>query len=143
MKMRFVLPAIGFAACCLAGCVAPPSEQEIALVHAASKPSSQEAAEAAVKQYFNHVLIDAESARYNFPLPLAQGALTLSGVRQFGWFICGDVNAKNRMGAYTGYKPFLAYFSPSAPDTVQDGVISSSDRYAIVFDWCKGLYGVK
>ena len=47
-----------------------------------------------VKTYFDGVLFDGQSARYKLDFVKA------------GVLICGQVNAKNRMGAYTGWTPF-------------------------------------
>ena len=68
---------------------APPTAAEVAMMQAAPKPSSQEAAEQAVKNYFEESLFDAEAARYQFPLPPTQGSFLTSEGREFGWFMCG------------------------------------------------------
>lgn len=47
----------------------------------------------AVRSAMERDLLDAESARFN-------------SVKVKGNYLCGLVNAKNRMGAYAGYKPF-------------------------------------
>jgi hypothetical protein len=117
---------------------APPIAAEIAMMQAAPKPSSPEAAEQAVKDYFAESLFDAEAARYQFPLPPIQGSFLQT--RQFGWFMCGKINGKNRMGGYTGYKTFFAYFSPTQADKFVDGAIADTDEYGIVDGWCKGIY---
>jgi hypothetical protein len=87
----------------------PPTAAEIAIMQAAQKPSSQEAAGQAVKDYFADSLFDAEAARYQFPLPPAQGSFLTPKGREFGWFMCGKINGKNRMDGYTGYKTFYPY----------------------------------
>jgi hypothetical protein len=135
---------IGLAAACFASCApAPPTAQEVATMNAAPKPSSQQAAQKAIIRYFERTLFDAEAARYRFPLSPTQGSLrTEAGVREFGWFMCGEINGKNRMGAYTGYKTFLAYFSPTSPDEVTDGTIADTDEFGLIDGWCKGLYGL-
>lgn len=51
---------------------------------------------AAVRNYFDAILFDGLSARWKY-------------TRGKGDVICGTVNAKNRMGAYTGWVPY--YFS--------------------------------
>jgi hypothetical protein len=66
--------------------------------------------------------------------------VTDGSLREFGWFMCGEVNGKNRMGGYVGFRPFFVYFSPTAPDTVQDGAIEDSEL-KLVAGWCRGLYG--
>ena len=118
----------------------PPTTAEIVMMQAAPKPSSQEAAEQAVKDYFAGSLFDAEAARYQFPLPPTQGSFLTGEGREFGWFMCGRINGKNRMGGYTGYKTFFAYFSTTQADKVVDGTIADTDEYGIVDGWCKGLY---
>ena len=60
-------------------------------------------------------LIDPLSALYEFQPPkkeyvfkARQGETQPSPV--FGWLVCGNVNAKNRMGGYVGRVPFYAMF---------------------------------
>jgi hypothetical protein len=138
MKRTFAAAMFALLASCAP---APPTPAEIAMMQAAPKPSSEEAAEQAVKDYFAEVLFDAEAARYQFPLPPVQGSWTASNsAREFGWFMCGKINGKNRMGGYTGYKTFFAYFSPTQPDKVIDGTTADTDEFGIVDGWCKGLY---
>ena len=112
------------------------------MLNSAVKPSSQEAAQEAVKQYFERSLFDPEAARYRLPLPPTRGSrlALLKADREFGWFMCGEINGKNRMGGYTGYKTFFVYFSPTVPDTVVDGAIADIDNYGIIDGWCKGVY---
>ncbi len=51
-------------------------------------------------------LIDSESARYKFPKqPVLQSGL---GGKQYT--VPFAVNAKNRLGGYTGFKPYRAFF---------------------------------
>jgi hypothetical protein len=144
--VRYRIPEI-IVCFALTGCVgapgAPPSPNEIQTMQNAPKPSSQEAAQEAVKRYFEESLFDAPAARYQFPLPPTQGSVRSGAMRYFGWFMCGEVNGKNRMGGYTGFKTFFAYFSPTIQDKVIDGTIADIDVYGIVDGWCKGVYGVK
>ena len=50
---------------------------------------------------FGQGLFDGESARYRLEYTSAQGSSLA---------VCGSVNAKNRYGAYTGYRPFFVEF---------------------------------
>jgi hypothetical protein len=126
----------------LAACAQPPTAEEISVLNVAPKPSSQEAAEQAVKNYFRELLIDAESARYEFPLPPIKGSFLGPTDREFGWFMCGIINGKNRMDGYSGYSTFYVYFSPAQPDTVIHGEISDiTDEYHFIDQWCNELYG--
>lgn len=124
----------------VAACAAmPPTTAETASMQNAPKPSSQVAAEKAVVQYFDGSLKDPDSARYTFLAP-TMGSLVNGNLRQFGWFMCGTVNAKNSYGGYTGGRVFLAYFDPYSSDHVRDGSVDSG-QYSIVTNWCRGIYG--
>jgi hypothetical protein len=141
--MRPRSPAVAFIALILAACVAKPSSPEIQMMETAVKPTSADTAQAAVKAYFDRTLIDPQSATYRFPFPVTQGSLTTADVRQFGWFMCGEINSKNRLGGYTGYDTFLVYFSPTVADQVADGSIGDTDdARGLVARWCKGIYGL-
>jgi len=125
-----------------------PTPEDIAIMQSAPKPSSQKAAENAVKSYFVDKLFDDETARWQFSLPPVRGSIHSLIKNEAGWFMCGKVNAKNRMGGYTGYTTFFAYFSPNEPDKVVDGAIVNSyggvdaaENYSVV--WCQNLYGQK
>ncbi len=100
-------------------------------------------AQAATKAYFEESLFDSGSAQYKFDQTPTQGHLTMGNIREFGWFMCGEVNAKNRMGGYVGYRPFLVYFDPTDPNKVRDGSIDSGgdDDLHMTANWCRGLYG--
>jgi hypothetical protein len=122
----------------------PPTSAELQTMQTAPKPSSDVAAQAAVKGYFERTLFDPNAAQYRFPLPPVQGRAVVAQMREFGWFMCGDMNGKNRMGGYGGYKPFFVHFSPTIPDKVDDGTVADTDDVVPVLnDWCRGLYGDK
>ncbi len=60
-------------------------------------------------------LIDPESARIEFPYGFMSGTWKpLFQKRIEGYWTCGRVNAKNRMGGYTGSTSFVVVLSPSA-----------------------------
>ncbi len=54
--------------------------------------------ESKLAKYFEETLIDPDSRRVTF------------GARPFGGLLCGDVNAKNTFGGYTGRQPFYVAF---------------------------------
>jgi hypothetical protein len=65
-------------------------------------------------------LIDPDSARVSWPYVFVDGTLkALFGHTRAGWYTCGTVNAKNRMGGYTGAVPFLIL--------IHDGKVQSLD----------------
>lgn len=67
-------------------------------------------------------LVDPESARVEWPYTLIGGTLTLPGQQpQNGWYTCGFVNAKNRLGGYGGREVFLIMFQAGKPTIVEIG----------------------
>lgn len=70
--------------------------------------------ELAIKEYFESVLIDSESARYKFSQPVKayenEGLLAGGEVLWLGYLIETKVNAKNRLGGYVGYQPYVVLF---------------------------------
>ena len=64
--------------------------------------------EAAIREKAAEVLFDAESARFTFDI--------VREVNELGGKVCGTVNAKNRLGAYTGRKFFLAGYMKLGDD---------------------------
>jgi hypothetical protein len=120
----------------------PPTDAELQTMRTAVRPSSPEAAQAAVRAYFEKSLFDPAAAQYRFSMPPIMGRATVQEMRKFGWFMCGDVNGKNRMGGYGGYRPFFAHFAPSQPDKVDDATIAdTSETLPVLNGWCRGLYG--
>jgi hypothetical protein len=95
-------------------------------------------------------LIDPDSARVAWPYTLFGGSLKgLFSKRQTGWITCGLVNARNRMGGYTGNAFFLIVIrdrqvisleigqpgeidvaSATCPDLIKKGTIRPSGALA-------------
>lgn len=88
----------------------------------AAMPTSKGAVEEAVKAYFSSKLFDPYSAQYSLSEPI-NSYMGWYGDPMHGWFVCGTVNAKNRMGGYVGASPFWAYFDPANPEVVAKGYI--------------------
>lgn len=71
------------------------------------QPSWQEATQLGNQAIIGR-MIDPDSARISWPYSFFGGSLKgLFSKREAGWITCGMVNAKNRMGGYTGAEPFL------------------------------------
>ncbi len=68
-----------------------------------------------IKEYFESVLKDAESARYRFDQPSKayenEGLLFGGKVVWLGYLVDVEVNAKNSYGGYVGYKPYIFLFN--------------------------------
>lgn len=74
--------------------------------------------EATIKQHFETMLKDPESARYRIGTPRKaygnEGVLLGGGIRWTGYLVKTEVNARNSFGGYVGYKPYLILFSNDA-----------------------------
>jgi len=95
----------------LVGCATMPSQQEIANLDY-GQPISIDYKKA-IKTFFAETLYDPYSAHYRFGTPtkiwikdppLAGGGITA------GYAVATKINAKNRLGGYTGYQNYLFIF---------------------------------
>jgi hypothetical protein len=64
-----------------------------------------------VVQHLANSLSDPQSARFSLPFGFTPQPVTWKvwGVDTYGYFTCGAVNARNRMGGYVGETVFLAH----------------------------------
>jgi hypothetical protein len=69
----------------------------------------------AIKAYFSRVLVDPESARFEYGKPykayLNRALLLGGGIEWSGWAVEVIVNAKNRMGGYAGAEYYHVTFN--------------------------------
>jgi len=153
--MKNALPIMSIALVILFGCTAPrpptnfqpravspgprlPSQYEIDSGRRASRPTSQESAQQAVKIYFASRLKDPYSSRYGFLKPV-NSYYIVSKDRKFGWFMCGKINSKNSYGGYVGERSFISYFDPKNGDKILGGFIESG-KYKTVDPLCDIVY---
>ena len=106
----------------LAACATGPTPEQ--LTHADYGPRPPENHQEIIKEWFAERLIDPTSPLYSFRNPV-QGYTNdspLYGTQlQFGWIVCGAVNAKNRLGAYVGREPFFTLFRDGSMVFIHDG----------------------
>jgi hypothetical protein len=117
----------------LAGCVpTPPTAQEVAAVGYGKLPNDWQAA---VKAWFFNYLKDPLSAQYQLepPSPGYVHTAPVEGMKLLvGYEVLAQVNAKNSLGAYTGFQPYLFLFRDNrilyvwAPDKALPEQILSS-----------------
>src|SRR4051794_22719704 len=77
-------------------------QEQLAQASSTPAPSSQSEAEQTVRNYYKDKLKDPDSALYNFQ-KLKNGVWFDDRYRygaMYGWFICGEINAKNSFGGY-------------------------------------------
>jgi hypothetical protein len=90
-------------------------------------------AEAAIK----NGLIDPSSAQIEWPYNFTSGTLKgLLGKKRAGWITCGWVNAKNRMGGYTGKVWFLVMINAGV---VTEAEIGTTDGVDVASATCPNL----
>ena len=88
------------------GCATAPSPEQLASLDYGSPPKEHHRI---IKQYFDDVLFDPESARYEFDPPQQTWIkeAPLAGGHVFaGYLVIVKVNAKNQLGGYTGKKQY-------------------------------------
>ena len=103
--MRFVRTIAAALAIAPAGALAAPSPPTAADFGPA--PTFQDAVRLGEAE-LRARLIDPDSAHVEWPYNFISGSLkSMFSKRRAGFFTCGRVNAKNRMGGYTGQSWFL------------------------------------
>ena len=86
----------------------------------------------AVVQQLRSSLVDPSSAQITLPFGFTPQQMTWKvwGVDMTGYFTCGVVNSRNRMGGYVGQTVFLAYISPEGQVSVTlDDPSTAGQRY--------------
>lgn len=139
------MPLGGLAACALLTVVACGRPQQAAVVARAAQPPTPQQSKlateiATVKANLTRDLYDPWSVRYRnveiVPLSVDGG-----GVQPHVY--CGEINAKNRFGAYIGFQHFLSFAQPLTADQHADIDDPSSSYRSIGWDvFCKGKTGV-
>lgn len=109
--MRGVKTMLGALSVLLFGCATVPTSEQVASADIGPRPEN---AQQIVKDYFARTLFDPYSAVYTFDFGPARASHTGLGTT-IGWFVCGTLNAKNRMGGYVGAKPFRVVIVKGAP----------------------------
>lgn len=103
---------IVFAVAVIAGCASGPTPEQIANADYGT-PIDQDQAEVRVKEYFEGVLKDPDSAKYKFS-PIQKSHIVSSAWegRQLyaGYVMTVKVNAKNSYGGYTGNEDYVFLF---------------------------------
>lgn len=88
------------------GCASAPTQQELAGLYYGIPPKH---AEEAYYRVVKPTLLDPNSIQTRNIHPPRKFWLKRGGTTSAFWLICGEVNAKNRFGAYTGFKPTLVW----------------------------------
>lgn len=106
-----LLVVLGLTITGLAACAHGPDPSQIATADYGPAPSGDYRQQ--IRDWFAGTLIDPTSPLYTFDTPFKGYTKDspLYGTKlEFGWVVCGTVNAKNRMGGYTGRDVFFSLF---------------------------------
>lgn len=93
-----------------AGCVTPIPPEQIASADYGTVPPIYKDA---IQGHMQGLLFDPYSAHYRYSADPVKGYAYVSGTLKppvFGYLVTVGINAKNRMGGYTGEKPYLFLF---------------------------------
>ena len=97
----------------LVGCATMPTKEEIAKLNYGMAPTID--CQQVIKDYFSNALVDPYSAVYEFentPTQYWYKEPPLMGGKLYaGYMVSVKVNAKNRMGGYTGKKQYIFIFN--------------------------------
>lgn len=104
-----------------------------------SDPGNRAKAEKAAADYIAGILKDPESARFRFQFPPIAGSISGMSLHRSGYFLCGEVNARNSYGGYGGFKPFLVIFQDINLHSVAEGTVENPGSQ-VVNDWCGAIY---
>lgn len=115
MRRKIMMPLVILA---FVGCAAvnKPTPEQIASANYGKYPDDYKEI---VQRYVSRILIDPDSAKFSEWRGPSQGYWYDYGSTFFGYRICVEVNAKNRMGGYTGRQQY--YF------LIKDGLIVKTD----------------
>lgn len=93
---------IAIASTFIAACVTAPTAEQIAQADHGSYPENYEAI---IRNYYNKVLKDPESVKYQgITSPQKYWFGSRFRAPTYGFLVCATLNAKNSYGGYVGYK---------------------------------------
>lgn len=95
----------------LASCGTPPTAEQLRNADHGAPPGPGH--QQVIKEWYAERLIDPTSPLYTFGTPVrgyTQENPIYGSKLEFGWIVCGTVNAKNRMGGYAGRETFFTLF---------------------------------
>ncbi len=124
----------------LQSCATSGSQEKLLSANYGSPPPSNY--QEIIKNRISRTLIDPTSPKYEFAPP-SQGYTKKSALfntsEQFGWRVCGNVNAKNKFGGYKGREPFFTLFKDGQLVTLIQG--DNEFRAGFVADACSRSAG--
>lgn len=131
----------------LAGCAAPApgarhlqaSAQAVAPTGLAPAPTSQAAAEAAVRKFFAATFADDKAISYSFA-PYVRSAISRQGIAESGIFICGTLTPQRSSDELSGPQIIFAHFNPLKTDVVDNASVQPG-KDTVTAALCRQAYG--
>lgn len=137
MKMIATLTALLL----VAACATPVSQEHLASSDYGQPPPDNY--EEIIEARFSEILIDPTSPVYEIGKPhkgYTPKSWATNTPEHFGWVVCGTVNSKNRMGGYSGRRPFITLFRGAyiakfttgearSNSVLNDGITKACNRY--------------
>ncbi|WP_139150920.1 hypothetical protein [Halofilum ochraceum] len=124
LKNKIILPAVVASLALLAGCATGTNTASTESVDQRIELTDQQVK--AIKAGVRDALVDPESARF--------GNMVAGAKNDGSIYVCGMVNAKNRMGGYSGATPFIGMilsngqFAPVSLDPSESGRYATNQR---------------
>ncbi len=109
IKNLFFIGVISFL---IQACATKPTKQELDNANYGLHPSESDI-ERIYKETVKQTLIDPESVQTRNIQEPKKFWRKSNDFLQAYWIICGEVNAKNRLGGYTGFKPAIIWANKS------------------------------
>jgi len=95
----------------IAACAASITQEEIASASFGSEPQREEYM-AFIEDYFQEIALDPQSVILNcIDAAMGWGRRSAFDRPTFGWVVACNVNGRNRLGGYTGNRPYAFIFN--------------------------------
>ena len=120
----------------LVSCAHKPSSEQIRNANYGSYPSNYQKI---VSEYMDKALIDPTSPLYSDWIGPSRGYIYDFTGSYFGYRVCVNINAKNRMGGYTGRKLHLFVINNSKVINWQGGYNPGTVGHEDILKMCSGL----
>ncbi len=105
----------------LIGCATALNPTPEDLVRADYGPRPPDNYQEIIKGFYSKILFDPYTAVYTFDGVESGWGRWLNKIT-YGWWCCGTINAKNRMGGYVGTKRFAFLFRDNQMIRVEEGL---------------------
>lgn len=139
---KIILALLIGASAALSGCatIKPPTDYQVSVAEYGNDISPA-IAEAKIIEFMKGALIDPESARYRSSTKVQKHWMVDSdGKYHYGYATAFFINAKNRMGGYTGEKRYIIIFYKGEVFRICESRYGDTDIYPNAFEFGRYLH---